>query len=422
VSGSQPHRELLESLVAAELPDLIRIRRDLHAHPGLAFEESYASEVVQAKLRAARVPFVAGIGGKGAGAAGAAETGTARTAGGTGVVAWLAPERTEGIEAVALRADMDALPIQEETGLPYASTVRGSMHACGHDGHMTILLGAARVLEKLKDRLPGPVKFLFQPAEETTSGAELLIEGGALDERTGGARAGRVFGLHAWPGLPAGVVATRAGPLMAACDFFRIGVRGKGGHASAPQEGRDPIVASAQIITAIQSIVSRNVHPCEPAVITVAAVRAGEADNVIPDEASLRGTIRTTADATAATLHRRLREVAEGVAGALGCSAAVEIWRGAPATCNDPAATEIVLEVARDVLGPDRAIVMERPVMGAEDFAFYGKRVPACFFFLGNGREKGEAAPGLHTAQYDFNDDIIGAGIRILCGLALRRP
>jgi amidohydrolase len=394
---------LLAEAIALEVPSLVAIRRDLHAHPGLAFEETHASEVVRRELSRAGIPFAAGIAG-------------------TGVVAWILPETPAPHDGIAFRADLDALPIAEEGDLSYASRVPGRMHACGHDGHTTILLGAARVLARLRSRLPRPVKLIFQPAEETGAGAERMIEAGALDERTGGVRIARAFGVHGWPALPLGVVATRPGPLMAATDRFRIVVRGRGGHGSSPEATADPIVAAAHIVAALQTVVSRNVSPLATAVLSVGSFRAGEAPNVIPEEAILEGTIRTHDDGTSALVVRRLEEVAEGTARALGTGAQVEVTRTVPATTNDEEATRFLQEALAtgSAGGLQEVRVLESPVMASEDFSVYGRHVPACFFFLGLRAPGKPPPPGLHTPRFDFNDAAIAPGVEAFCRLALR--
>jgi amidohydrolase len=383
-------------------PELTELRHDLHAHPQLGYEETHAGDLVQRELARLGIPFKAGV----------AET---------GVVSWITPtgDAAAEREAVALRADMDALPIEEQTGLPYASQHAGRMHACGHDGHTTILLGAARALVRMRDRLPRPVKLLFQPAEETGAGAARLADAGALDESVGGLAVGRVFGLHGWPELPLGTIATKPGAFFASNDLFRITVTGRGGHAAGPHLGADPIVAAAHLVTAVQSIVSRNVPPTAPAVLTVAKLQAGTAENIIPDRTHLAGTIRAMDEDTRDLLHRRLRESAERSAAGLGCEAAVEIETAYPVTRNAPRATEEALAAARGAAGEANVRVFEHPVMAAEDFAFYGRHVPACFLLLGLRPAEREDYPGLHTSRYDFNDEAIPLGIRLMCRLAL---
>jgi amidohydrolase len=395
----------LEEAIRSVLAWAREIRHDLHAHPQLAHEETHASAVVRRELEDAGIPFATGVAG-------------------TGVVGWILPERGSGSgtgtpgAALALRADLDALPIQEETGLPWASLQPARMHACGHDGHTAMLLGAARVLSGLRSLLPGPVKLIFQPAEERSEGAEAMLAAGALDERIGGFRAAYTFGLHGWPGLPLGAVASRPGPLMASTDAFRISVRGRGGHGSRPDATADPIVAAAHVVCALQTIVSRNVSPLSSGVISVGSLRAGDAPNVIPETARLEGTIRALDDETAATLVARVGEVARGVAAALGASAEVETRRICPVTRNDLEALDLLRRAAKGSSRPGELVDLQDPVMASEDFARYGAASRACFAFLGLGPVDRDGR-GLHTPRFDFDDAALPAGIEILCRLAL---
>ncbi len=324
-------------------------------------------------------------------------------------------------------ADMDALPITEETGLPYASEHDGLMHACGHDGHTTILLGAATVLNKLRDRLPRPVKLVFQPAEEGAGGGKKLVEAGVLTEKIGGHRVARMFGLHGWPWLEEGVVGCKAGPLLASMDEFTITVRGVGGHGgAAPHRTADPVIAAAQLVTALQTIVSRNVDPLEPAVLSVCTIHGGEAHNIIPDTVTLTGTVRSFSMETTQLLHRRMRDIASQVAAGMGCSAEVQIHVGYPPTLNSADCADYVLDTARQVAGDAHATIIERPSTAAEDFAFYGPAneahggVPSAFYFLGLRPSDREEYPGVHTSHFDFNDAVIPVGVRMMCELALR--
>ena len=406
----------IEHWIAQDLPDLVRIRHELHAHPQLGYEETFASELVQRELAARDIPFQAGV---------------AKT----GVVGWLLPERGgagfPGAEAageaanagatgaIALRADMDALPLDEATGLPYASGTPGVMHACGHDGHVAILIGAARALERLRDRLPRPVKLIFQPAEERLGGAAKMVEAGALDERTGGVKADAVFALHGFPGVDLGSVATRGGPIMSGADNFDILVRGRGGHGAIPQRAADPILAAAHVVTALQSIASRNVDPLAAAVVTVGKLHAGTAFNIIPESARIEGTVRTFEPPVAALVHERIRAIAQQVAGGLGCSADVRIEPYYPVTANDPGATDRFLRVARGVLGEAAVKSLDKPEMGSEDFSFYAQRVPGCYFFLGLHPPGAEPSPPNHSPLFDFTDAAVGIGVRLFAALAL---
>ena len=399
---------MLTQRVAEVLPALTALRRDLHRHPELMYREERTSSVIRRELDALDLPYVAGL------------------AGGTGVVAHLpatedvALDDDGATEVVALRADMDALPIPEATGAAWSSTNPGVMHACGHDGHTAILLGAARVLSELPHR-PRPVTFVFQPAEEGAGGGERMVADGALAGAAGGGlgpAVSRIYALHGWPSIPVGQVATRPGPLMGAAQLFEILIRGEGGHAAIPHRTRDPLLAAAQVVTALQSVVARNIDPLDAGVLTVGSFQAGVAHNVIPDQALLRGTIRALDDGVHADLHRRVEQVAVGVAQGLGCRAEVSWQPAIPVTSNDPALAERLLQLARAELGEERAHVLERPTMTAEDFAFYGDQVPACMFFLGLDPPNG-ASPKLHQPDFDFNDDALGPGVALMVRLAL---
>ena len=394
----------LRDIVQAELPELVAIRHDLHRHPELGYEEDRTSGVVQRELTAAGVAFKAGV---------------ART----GVVAHLpATERTDR-PAVALRADMDALPIVEATGRPYASCRPGVMHACGHDGHTTILIGVARALSRVPRR-PNPVTLLFQPAEEGGAGGERMCDEGALlgDEGGGlGPRVGSVFGLHGWPQLPLGTVATRPGPLLAATDDFVVKVRGVGGHAAFPHLARDPVVAAAHVVTALQTLASRSASPLDSVVCTVGRIAGGCANNVIPPEVELVGTVRTLRAETRRMARERFFAIVEATAAAFGCRAEIDWQDGYPATVNDADLTERFFAVARDALGAERVALAPEPVMGGEDFSYYGRHVPACFYMLGllaPGADPA-AVPLLHQPEFDFNDDAIATGVEMMCRLAL---
>ncbi|MFN8422399.1 MAG: amidohydrolase [Anaerolineae bacterium] len=386
-------------------PELVALRRDLHAHPELGYAEHRTSATVRAWLDGIDVPYRAGL------------------AGSTGVVATLpatVPAASDGAAsrpAVALRADMDALPIVEATGAQHASRTPGVMHACGHDGHTAILLGAAKILAALPAQ-PQPVTFLFQPAEEGGAGGRRMVEDGALAP-VEGAPVRVVYGLHGWPDVPVGHIATRTGPLMAACSRFDIAVTGQGGHAAQPDRTRDPVLAAAHIVTAFQSVVSRNVAPDDAAVVTVAAIHGGSAFNLVPDRVELSGTIRAFDDAVFAHLTARIDAVATGVAAAMGCAASVRWGDVYPTTVNDAGATARLVAIARAALGSDRVDDAFPPTTTAEDFAYYGHEAPACFFFLGVRDPSAAAWPQLHQADYDFNDDAIAWGVELMVRLAL---
>ncbi len=390
----------LRSMIAEELPRAVQCRHDLHMHPELGYEEKRTAEVIRGHLGEAGVAFRGGL------------------AGGTGTLAHLPGARHDS--SIALRADIDALPIAEEGTPAWRSTVPGRMHACGHDGHTTILLTTARVLARLakESGLPRSVSLLFQPAEEGGGGGKRMCEDGCLDGTVIGPKVERIYGLHGWTTLDLGVVGSRPGPMLACSDTIRITVRGEGSHAAFPQAARDPIVAGAAIVTALHTIVSRNVNPLEPAVISITTFHGGSATNVIPPLVELSGTARALTEETRSLLERRVGEVSRSVAAAHGCTAEAIYVRGYPVTRNDPAETERVHALARACLGADRVQPLEHPVMGGEDFSYYAERVPACFFALGL-RPPGGTMPGLHHPRFDFNDEAIPTGVELFCRLAL---
>ena len=370
-------------------PELVAIRRDIHAHPETAFEESRTAALVAGKLRDWGLEVTEGIGG-------------------TGVVATLKGRRP-GQRAIGLRADMDALFIPEATGKPYASTVAGKMHACGHDGHTTMLLGAARMLAEKPD-FGGTVTFIFQPAEEGLKGAPAMIEDGLFDRFPVDA----VYGMHNMPDLPLGRFAIRPGPFMAAGDRWKVTFRGTGGHGgAAPHVSVDLTVLQAQYILALQTIVSRNVAAVESAVISVGAVQGGAlgSTNVMPAEIVLGGTSRTFTATVRETVERRMRELAEGLAALAGATVEFEYARPGIPLVNHPEQTRIAQEVAAAVVGEEQVDGNAVPTTGGEDFAFMLERKPGAFIFMGNGAS-GATSEGLHTPNYDFNDDAIPYGVR----------
>jgi len=322
---------------------------------------------------------------------------------GTGVVGTMV--RGEGT-AIGLRTDMDALPLAEQTGLPYASRHAGCMHACGHDGHTAMLLGAARFLA-VHGGFRGTVYFIFQPAEENLAGGKRMVDEGLFERFPMRA----VFGLHNWPGLEAGVMGVRAGPVMAAADFFELRIRGLGGHAAYPHRARDPVVAGAQIVNAWQSLVSRSVDPLESAVLSVTRFQAGTTDNVIADSAILGGTVRTFTTEVQAKIEEGMRQVAEGIATANGVSVELDYARRYRATVNEPGATEIALQAMERTVGSACAMRDLPPTMGAEDFGWMLDVCPGAYAMLGNGTE-GAHGRTLHNPGYDFNDAVIPVGVR----------
>ena len=370
--------------VAEFQDELTAWRHHLHRHPELAYQEVETARFVAEKLQSFGVDEV--------------HTGIART----GVVGVIHGRRGEG--AIALRADMDALPIREATGLPYASAAEGRMHACGHDGHTTMLLGAARYLTETRN-FEGTVYLIFQPAEEGFGGGRLMIEEGLFRRFP----AERVFGMHNWPWLPVGSFAMCRGPAMAAADQFKVMVTGTGCHAAMPHTGRDPIIAATLIVQALQSVVSRQIDPLDNAVISVTRFAGGDAFNVVPEQVELLGTVRSYRTDTQAWLRRRIEEVVEGIARAQGLEAELDYRIGYPATVNPEAEADLGAEVAADVVGEGRVDRAPKPSMGAEDFAFMLQERPGSYIWLGNGG----AAEGriLHSPHYDFDDAALPYGV-----------
>lgn len=392
----------LRRIIDAELEHAVDLRHDLHAHPELMFEEHRTSERVQRELAELGIEFVAGL------------------ARGTGVLGYLPATAEEPAAAptIGLRADMDALPITEGTELPYASNNPGVMHACGHDAHTAILLAVARTLARTPTR-PNNVTFIFQPAEEGGAGGKFMTEDGAL----GGSRLGTpvtmLYGLHGWPMLPLGQLSTRPGPLLAAVDEFDVTIRGQGGHAALHHLTIDPVVAAAHVVTALQTITSRNVDPAHGRVLSVTTIDTpNDATNVVPPYATFRGTARTLADEDRRIIAKRFGEIVTGVAQGLGCTADIDYRSDYPVTENNPAATERFFRVARAAFGEQRVELTPEPCMGGEDFSFYCQAVPACFFLIGLAEEHRDNA-GLHTPHFDFNDKAMPTAIEAMSRLAL---
>ena len=384
----------LQPLIASLLPELVELRHELHRHPELAYEEHETAARIVSQLQ--DLPGME------------LRTGVAET----GVVATLGGERPGA--CVALRADMDALPIEEIGDHAHRSTVPGKMHACGHDGHVTCLVGAARVLAQLGDELEGPVKFLFQPAEEGGAGARMMCKEGVLDDPPVKA----IFGLHGWPQLVQGEIGVRSGAMLASSDRLRIAVHGVGAHAAFPHQGVDTVVVAAHIIVALQSIAARNTDPLDSVVVTIAQIHGGTADNIIPGQVQLSGTVRTLNSETRRLTFERIERVAADTARAFGASASVVIDDGYPVLENDPGSTEYVRRVA-DATGGAECQDIE-PVMGGEDFAFYSQRVPASFFTLGVRPVEQNTYPNLHQSDYDFHDGAIPLGVAMHVEIARR--
>ena len=357
-------------------------RHDLHAHPELLYDVQRTAASVADKLKAFGCDeVVPGLGR-------------------TGVVGVIHGRKGKSGKVIGLRADMDALPIEEETGLPYKSTVPGKMHACGHDGHTAMLLGAARYLTETRN-FAGTAVVIFQPAEEGGAGGKAMVDDGMM-ERFG---INEVYGMHNYPGMPLGSFGLRAGPLMAAADHFSIDIEGLGGHAARPNKAIDTVLVGAQIINNLQSIVSRNVDPLESAVISVCVFQAGTTDNVIPQTAKLRGTARSLVPFVQDLIEKRMHEVVEGTAKLLGAKAKLNYRRGYPVLKNHEAQTDFAASVASEVAGKDKVNTSLAPVMGAEDFSFMLNARPGAFIFVGNGD-----SAGLHHPAYNFNDEVIPLG------------
>jgi hippurate hydrolase len=357
-------------------------RHDLHAHPELLYDVQRTAAIVAEKLKSFGCDEVA--------------MGLGRT----GVVGVIRGRKGKSDKVIGLRADMDALPIEEATDLPYKSTVPGKMHACGHDGHTAMLLGAARYLAETRN-FAGTAVVIFQPAEEGGAGGKAMVDDGLM-ERFG---IGEVYGMHNYPGMPLGQFGLRAGPIMAAADHFTIDIEGVGGHAARPHLGIDTVLVGAQIVNALQTIVARNVDPLESAVVSVCMFHAGNTDNVIPQTAQLRGTARSLVPYVQDLVETRMREIIEGTAKLYGAKVKFSYRRGYPVLKNHAAQTAFAAAVAADIAGKDKVNTSLAPVMGAEDFSFMLNARPGAFIFVGNGN-----SAGLHHPAYNFNDDVIPIG------------
>jgi hippurate hydrolase len=372
--------------------ELRAIRHDIHAHPELAFQEERTSQIVAEKLASWGVEVHRGL---------------ART----GVVGVLRGRQSASGRAIGLRADMDCLPMHEAGNLPYKSRHAGRMHACGHDGHTTMLLGAARYLAETRN-FDGTAYLIFQPAEEGGAGGEIMVKEGLFERFPADA----IYAIHNWPGLPPGQIAVRAGPVMAATDELQLTVRGKGGHGAMPHLAVDPVVVAAHVITALQTIASRNVNPLDAVVVSLCSMETSQlgAFNVIPDFVRLVGTVRTFRPETRDLAEARIREISAGVAQGLGGGAEVEYRRGYPATVNSEREAAFAARVGERVFGKGNVLEAE-PTMGGEDFSFMLQARPGAYVFLGQGGLAGGCL--LHNPNYDFNDDVIPLGAGYLAAL-----
>jgi hippurate hydrolase len=372
--------------------ELTAIRRDLHAHPELSFTEQRTSGVVADYLKKLGVET---------------HTGLAKT----GVVGVIHGRKANG-KGVALRADMDCLPMHEQNSFAHKSRHEGRMHACGHDGHTTMLLGAARYLSETRN-FEGTAYLVFQPAEEGGGGGQVMVNEGLFDKFP----AHEIYAVHNWPGLPAGQMAVRAGPVMAATDEVQITVRGRGGHGAMPHLVVDPVVACAQIITALQTIASRNVEPVDAVVVSVCSMQTSQvgAFNVVPDAVKLVGTVRSFRPATRDLAERRLKEIVGKIADAMGCSTEISYVRGYPATINSAREAQFAARVGERVFGKGNVITEHEPTMGGEDFSYMLQARPGAYVFLGQGGAQGGCF--LHNPHYDFNDEVIPLGAGYLAAL-----
>ena len=365
---------------------IFALRRDIHREPELGFDTKKTAEKVLSALDGLPLEIQTGV----------AENGIVATLRGDG-------------PTVGLRADMDALPIHEGTGLPFASEIDGKMHAGGHDGHTSMLVGAAHALCGMRERLNGTVKFFFQPAEEGGGGGKVMVEEGVADD------VASIFALHLWPGLQFGTAATKAGPIMAAADSFEMTVRGTGGHGAFPHQTADAIAMAAQIVTALQTVVSREVDPVEPAVVTVGEIGAGTAFNIIPETARLGGTVRTLNEDLRRRMPERIEALARGVAQGMRGDAELDYQFSYPVTMNDEGAAQHALTVIRGLFGEESTLELSNPAMGGEDFAFFLEKMPGAFIWLGVG----EDVSYLHTPTFAFDEEILPQGSALLAALAL---
>jgi hippurate hydrolase len=389
--------KLVEPIIAFQ-SELQQIRRDLHAHPELCYEEQRTSDVVAAKLTEWGIPVVRGLGL-------------------TGVVGIIKNGTSD--RAIGLRADMDALPMQEINTFAHASRHAGKMHACGHDGHTSMLLGAARHLAEHRN-FDGTVYLIFQPAEEGGAGARRMIQDGLFERCPMDA----VYGMHNWPGMATGSLGVTEGPMMASSNEFHVTVRGKGAHAAQPHKGVDPIMVAIQIAQAWQTIITRNKSPLDTAVLSITQIHAGSATNVIPDDASLVGTVRTFTTEVLDLIEKRMQALAENIAAGFDAEVDFSFKRNYPPLVNHARETQFAVEVMKAVAGADQVDDKIEPTMGAEDFAFFLQEKPGCYIFIGNG--EGEHRDGghglgpcvLHNGSYDFNDNLLPIGASFWVHLA----
>jgi amidohydrolase len=382
--------ENIHQLVSEHKDQIIKIRRDLHRIPETSYTEKKTSAYVANYLNSLELEV---------------QTGIAQY----GMVGLLKTDRPG--PTLMIRADMDALPLKEDTGLDFASEHEGAMHACGHDAHMTMVLGAATVFNKIKNELTGNIKFLFQPAEEGPGGAKPMVAAGVMENP----KVDYSIGCHVWPDIPQGTIGVRSGPFMAAMDRFDLKIKGRGGHGAMPQLCADALEVGTQVVNALQRIASRHTDPLEPTVVSVGTFHAGTAFNIIPAEAELSGTTRTFNPETWSTWEARLEKVVRGVCESMGVDFELDYSQGYPVTINDESAAEIVRRCAEKVVGEDR-VVEPQKTMGGEDFAFYAQKSKGCYFALGVGRE---GAVPVHNPKFDFNENVLLLGMETHCHVGL---
>ena len=387
--------------IESRLREVVELRHRLHQIPELGYEEFETAGTIRSELDRLGIAHVDGV-----------------PDAPTATIAWLGDPHKP---CVALRADIDALPIVERTGLSYASTHNGLMHACGHDGHTATLMGVAGLLKSMENDLPVCVKLIWQPAEEGGGGGERLVDAGVLDG-TIGPKVRAIFGLHGWPGLKVGIVATKPGALLAATDNFAITFVGRGCHGAFPHLGIDPIVTACEAVLNLQRVVSREFDPTDSAVVTIGKINSGTATNIIPDTAIIEGTARTLHDAARQQVRDAIERRCGGIAAANDCEMRFDWIEGYPPTVNDPVMADYVARIATQTFGSDRYFPVPKPSMGGEDFAYYLEKAPGCFFLVGVEPHDRDHYPPLHSDRYDFTDASIAVGMRMFVELVMNFP
>lgn len=374
--------------------ELIAIRRDIHKHPELGFQEERTSKLIKDFLTNEGIPY--------------------KESAKTGVCASIKGEKTGIEKVIALRADIDALPIEEKNNVSYKSVNKGKMHACGHDSHTTILLGAAKILNEHKADFSGIVKLFFEPAEETTGGAPLMIEDGVLENP----KVDFVVGLHVNEDIETGKIMVKSGSVNASSNPFKVKIKGKGGHGATPDVAIDPIVTASLIITELQTIVSREVHPARPVVLTVATIHSGTASNIIPDEAEISGIIRTVNEEDRTFIKKRFSQIVEGTAKSHNCSVDITIEEGYPSLINDTEAVNKIFKAAEEVIGKENIVEQKEPSMGVESFAYFAKERPAAFYYLGTKNLLKSTDKPAHGPLFNIDEEALPLGTALQCTIA----